>query len=43
VYAEQRGQLETQKARETTKGRIDEDELLTMYANPQRQVSEYRS
>ncbi|MGB1478638.1 MAG: hypothetical protein ACPG9R_12705, partial [Marinobacter salsuginis] len=43
VYAEQRGRLETQKVRETTKGRLDEDELLAMYANLQRQVSEYRS
>ena len=43
VYAEQRGQLETKKVRETTKGRIEEDELLAMYANLERQVSEYRS
>jgi hypothetical protein len=42
VYAEQRGQLETQKVRETTKGRLEEDELLAMYANLERQVSEYR-
>jgi hypothetical protein len=42
VYAEQRGQLETQKIRETTKGRLEEDELLAMYANLERQVSEYR-
>jgi hypothetical protein len=42
VYAEQRGQLETQKVRETTRGRLEKDELLAMYANLERQVSEYR-
>jgi len=43
AYAEQRGKLETQKVRKTTKGKIDEDELLAMYANLERQLSAYRN
>jgi hypothetical protein len=42
VYAEQRGQLEKQKVRENTQGELDEDELLAMYANLKREVSEFR-
>jgi len=42
VYAEQRGQFEKQKARESTEGKLDKDELLMMYANLERQVSEFR-
>ncbi len=42
VYAEQRGQLEKQKARENTEGKLEKDELLAMYANLERQVSEFR-
>ena len=42
VYAEQRSQLERQKARETTKGEVDREDLLTMYTILERQVSEFR-
>ncbi len=42
VYAEQRGQLEKQKAREDTDGRLEGDELITMYANLEREMSEFR-
>lgn len=42
VYAEQRDQLEKQKARENTNGRLDGDELLAMYAKLEREVSEFR-
>lgn len=42
VYAEQRSQLEKQKAQEHTVGKIDGDELLTMYAHLEREVSEFR-
>ncbi|MTI77962.1 MAG: hypothetical protein FH754_11630 [Marinobacter sp.] len=42
VYAEQRSELEKQKAKETTKGKLNEDDLLAMYANLERQVSEFR-
>lgn len=42
VYAEQRGQLEKQKARESIDRKLDKDELLLMYANLERQVSEFR-
>lgn len=42
VYAEQRDQLEKQKARVNTNGRLGGDELLAMYANLEREVSEYR-
>lgn len=42
VYAEQRRRLEKQKAQEDTKGELDGDELLTMYANLEREVSEFR-
>lgn len=42
VYAEQRSHLERQKARENTKGEVGQDDLLQMYANLKRQVSEFR-
>lgn len=42
VYAEQRGLLERQKVREDTEGKLDGDELLAMYANLEREVSEFR-
>jgi hypothetical protein len=42
VYAEQRSELAKQKAQETTKGKLNEDDLLAMYANLERQVSEFR-
>ena len=42
VYAEQRNHLERRKARESTKGEVSQDDLLTMYANLERQVSEFR-
>ncbi len=42
VYAEQRDSLEKQKARENTKGKLCEDELLGMYANLKRELSEFR-
>ncbi len=42
VYAEQRNQLGKRKAHEHTNGRLDGDELLAMYANLEREVSEYR-
>lgn len=42
VYAEQRSQLEKQKTRKNTDGRLERDELLTMYANLEREVSEFR-
>jgi len=42
VYAEQREQLEKRKASEITRGKLEEDELLVMYANLERQVSEYK-
>ena len=42
VYAEQRNLLERRKARESTKGEVSQDDLLTMYANLERQVSEFR-
>ncbi len=42
VYAEQRNQLEKRKAHEKINGRLGEDELLAMYANLEREVSEYR-
>ena len=42
VYAEQRNQLEKRKALENTNGRLAGDELLAMYANLEREVSEYR-
>ncbi len=43
VYAEQRNQLEKQKAWGNTEGRLDEDELLAMYAKLEREVSEFRN
>lgn len=42
VYAEQRNHLERRKARKSTKGEVSQDDLLTMYANLERQVSEFR-
>nr|WP_297401794.1 hypothetical protein [uncultured Marinobacter sp.] len=42
VYAEQRSYLERQKARKSTKGEVGQDDLLSMYANLERQVSEFR-
>ncbi|PTB99256.1 hypothetical protein C9993_03900 [Marinobacter sp. Z-F4-2] len=42
VYAEQRDQLEKQKAQQNTEGKLDRDELLTMYANLEREMSEFR-
>jgi hypothetical protein len=42
VYAEQRSHLEKQKVRETTKGEVDREDLLTMYTILERQVSEFR-
>ncbi len=42
VYAEQRDQFEKQKAQKSTEGKLDKDELLMMYANLERQVSEFR-
>jgi hypothetical protein len=43
VYAEQRGNLEKQKAREHSNGRLGkQDELLAMYANLEREVSQYQ-
>jgi hypothetical protein len=41
VYAEQRDQLGKRKARENTHERFDGDELLSLYANLEREVSEY--
>lgn len=43
VYAEQRSQLEKRKAKKTTRGKLNEDDLLAMYANLERQVSEFRN
>ena len=43
VYAEQRSQLEKHKAKATTRGTLNEDDLLAMYANLERQVSEFRN
>ena len=42
VYAEQRSQLQKHKAKTTTRGKLNEDDLLEMYANLERQVSEFR-
>lgn len=42
VYAKQRNQLEKRKAHENTNGRLAGDELAAMYANLEREVSEYR-
>ena len=42
VYAEQRSQLQKHKAKKSTKGTLNQDDLLTMYANLERQLSEYR-
>lgn len=42
VYAEQRNHLERRKAGQSTKGEVSQDDLLTMYANLERQVSEFR-
>lgn len=42
VYAEQRSELEKLKARASTNGKVAEDDLLTMYANLEREVSEFR-
>ncbi|WP_449285376.1 hypothetical protein [Marinobacter sp. PE14] len=42
VYAEQRSQLVQQKARVSSDGRLSGDELLTMYANLEREVAEFR-
>lgn len=43
VYAEQRSQLEKHKAKKSTRGQLKEDDLLAMYANLERQVSEFRN
>lgn len=43
VYAEQRSQLEKHKAKKRTRGQLKEDDLLAMYANLERQVSEFRN
>lgn len=43
VYAEQRSELEKHKAMKTTRGELKEDDLLAMYANLERQVSEFRN
>ncbi|EMP57123.1 hypothetical protein MSNKSG1_00833 [Marinobacter santoriniensis NKSG1] len=43
VYAEQRSQLEKHRAEKTTRGKLNEDDLLAMYANLERQVSEFRN
>ncbi|QWV13883.1 hypothetical protein ABWH88_09970 [Marinobacter adhaerens] len=42
VYAEQRSQINKKKAREDIGGRLDGDDFLTMYANLEREVSEFR-
>lgn len=42
VYAEQRNQLMQQKARVNSDGRLSGAELLTMYANLEREVVEFR-
>ncbi len=42
VYAEQRHLLEKKKTRENTKGMLGDDDLLSMYANLEREVSEFR-
>ena len=41
--AEQRNKLKKQNAWENTEGRLDEDELLAMYAKLEREVSEFRN
>ncbi|WP_227512785.1 MULTISPECIES: hypothetical protein, partial [unclassified Marinobacter] len=41
VYTEQRSEIEKQKTQKDTDGRLEQDELLTMYANLEREVSEF--
>ncbi|PPK51105.1 hypothetical protein BY454_11763 [Marinobacter persicus] len=43
VYAEQRSQLEKHRARKATSGKLNKDDLLAMYVNLERQVSEFRN
>ena len=43
VYAEQRAQIERQKASEQTQGEVTEDDLLGWYASLKREISEYQN
>jgi hypothetical protein len=42
VYAEKRAQLEHQKAVKNTKGKLNQDELLAMYSNLEREIVGFR-
>ena len=43
VYAEQRAEIERQKAREQTQGEVSEEELLGWYATLKQEISEFQS
>jgi len=43
VYAEQRAQIERQKASEQTQGEVTEDDLLGWYASLKQEISEYQN
>ncbi|KXS54309.1 hypothetical protein [Marinobacter persicus] len=43
VYAEQRAEIERQKAKEQTQGEVTEDELLGWYASLKQEITEFQS
>lgn len=43
VYAEQRAEIERQRAKEQTQGEVTEDDLLGWYASLKQEISEYQN